>query len=73
MIVTEQTMDAMKSVHEGKMLKKDAVFPLLLGGVATVLCLLLVGKSSFLLAAMAVMMACFFLRYRMEEKEAAAV
>lgn len=66
-IVTEQTMDAVKAVRAGEMSLSDGAFPLALGLGATLLCLVLVGKNGFLLAAMAAMLACFFLRYRMTE------
>ena len=71
-IVTEQTMDAWKAVRAGEMSLADGVFPLALGLGATLLCLVLVGKSGFLLAAMAAMLACFFLRYTFAERGRAA-
>lgn len=71
-IVTEQTMDAWKAVRAGEMSLADGAFPLALGLGATLLCLLLVGKSGFLLAAMAAMLACFFLRYTLTEGRRAA-
>ena len=63
-IVTEQTMDAVKAYRAGEMRLADAAFPALLGMVATLGSLLIVGKDSFLLAAMALMLGCFFLRYQ---------
>ena len=41
----------------------DAAFPAPLGLIATLGSLLIVGKDSFLLMAMALMLGCFFLRY----------
>ncbi|MGN0778467.1 MAG: AzlC family ABC transporter permease [Aristaeellaceae bacterium] len=63
-IVTEQTMDAVKACRAGTMLWADMAFPALLGLCATLGSLLLVGKDSFLLVAMALMLGCFFLRYQ---------
>ncbi|MBR4080726.1 MAG: AzlC family ABC transporter permease [Clostridia bacterium] len=66
-IVTEQTIDMVKAVRDGKMRLGEGLFPLLLGLAATILSLLLVGKSGFLIAAMAAMLACFFLRFSITE------
>lgn len=66
-IVTEQTADAIKAYRKGELSLMDMAFPTLLGLVATLVSLLLVGKESFLLCAMAVMLACFFLRYSADE------
>ena len=63
-IVTEQTMDAAKAWRAGEMRLSDAAFPALLGLIATLGSLLIVGKDSFLLMAMALMLGCFFLRYQ---------
>lgn len=63
-IFTEQTADAIKAFRAGELSLTDALFPTLLGLLATLLSLLIVGKDSFLLCAMAVMLACFFLRYQ---------
>ena len=63
-IVTEQTMDAVKAYRAGETRLAVAAFPALLGLVATLGCLLIVGKDSFLLTAMALMLGCFFLRYQ---------
>ena len=63
-IVTEQTMDAVKAYQAGEMRLADAAFPTLLGLTATLGSLLIVGKDSFLLSAMALMLGCFFLRYQ---------
>lgn len=71
-IVTEQTADAVKSYRAGETSLLDAAFPAVLGFAATLGSLLIVGKESFLLAAMAVMLGCFFLRYRLEKGGAAA-
>ncbi len=65
-IVTEQTSDAIAAVKAKKMQWQEAALPLLLGAGGTLLCLLLVGKSSFLLVSMALMLLCFFGQYRME-------
>lgn len=62
-IVTEQTMDAVQAVKKGSMTLFDAIFPPVLGTVATLGSLLLVGTGSFLLLAMAVMLCCFLLRW----------
>jgi len=62
-IFTEQTSDALKQYRAGTVSLTDAIFPTLLGLLATLLSLLIVGKDSFLLCAMAVMLGCFFLRY----------
>lgn len=66
-IVTEQTMDVLKAVRTGDMRLSEALFPLLLGFVATVVSLLTVGKSSFLITAMAAMLCCFFMQYQLTE------
>ena len=71
-IVTEQTMDAFAAVRAGKAQMKDAVIPLVLGAGGTLLCLMIVGKSSFLLASMALMLVCFFGQYRLEQGRKAA-
>ena len=63
-IVTEQTMDAVKAYRTREMRLADAAVPALLGLVATLGSLLIVGKDSFLLMAMALMLGCFFLRYQ---------
>lgn len=63
-IVTEQTMDAVKAYRAGETRLAVAAFPALLGLVATLGSLLIVGKDSFLLMAMALMLGCFFLRYQ---------
>ena len=69
-IVTEQTMDAWKGWKEKRLSAFDAVFPTALGLVSTLVSLLLVGTSGFLVAAMAAMLVCFFLRYTTMPKEA---
>ena len=71
-IFTEQTADAVKSWREGKTGAVDAFFPTLLGLIATLVSLLVAGKDSFLLCAMAVMLACFFLRYQTGGKKVSA-
>jgi len=67
-IFTEQTADAVKQYRAGTISLMDALFPTLLGLFATLLSLLVVGKESFLLCAMAVMLACFFLRYMLDRE-----
>lgn len=66
-IVTEQTMDVLKAVRAGDMRLSEALFPLLLGLCATFVSLLAVGKSGFLIAAMAAMLCCFFMQYQLTE------
>lgn len=68
-IFTEQTSDAIRQYRAGCMSLSDALFPTFLGLLATLLSLLMVGKDSFLLCAMAVMLGCFFLRYTLIRKE----
>ena len=63
-IVTEQTMDAVKACRAGEIRLSDAAFPALLGLIATLGSLLIVGKDSFLPAAMALMLGCLFLKYQ---------
>lgn len=67
-IVTEQTADAVKAWKNGSMPLKDMLFPAVLGFAATLGSLFVVGKDSFLLATMALMLGCFFLRYQLERK-----
>ena len=62
-IVTEQTMDAVKAVREKRMTLFQAAFPPLLGLLATLISLLLVGTGSFLLLSMGLMLMCFLLRW----------
>ena len=71
-IVTEQTMDVFARIRKGELRMAEGLFPLALGLAATVLSLLLVGKSGFLVAAMAAMLACFFLKYMTAERGRAA-
>lgn len=66
-IITEQTSDAYRSFRSGKQTLTEAFFPLVLGVCATLLSLLLIGKESFLLMAMALMLGCFFLRYQIQK------
>lgn len=72
-IFTEQTADAVQACRAGKITWIDAVFPTLLGLLATLLSLLIVGRDSFLLCAMAVMLGCFFLRYMFDGEGRRAV
>ena len=62
-ILTEQSMDAVKAVREGRMTRFDALFPPLLGALATLVSLLLVGTGRFLLLSMGLMLCMFLLRY----------
>ena len=62
-IVTEQAMDAVKALREKRMTLFEALFPPLLGLLATLGSLLLVGTGSFLLLSMGVMLMCFLLRW----------
>ena len=64
-IVTEQTMDAVAAYRAGKMSLTNLLFSPLLGGIATLVCLLLLGSENgrFLLPAMGVMLAGFLVRY----------
>ena len=71
-IVVEQAMDAHAAVKNGSMSKGEAVLPVALGFCATLVCLLLMGTSSFLLGAMLLMLVCFFLRYQAEERRRTA-
>lgn len=71
-IVTEQCMDAAKQVKEGKLGLTDALFPPVMSVAVTLICLVTVGSSSFLPVAMALMLALFFLRYRLGNGEARA-
>ncbi len=71
-IVTEQTLDAVASVKAGKVKIWEAAFPSLLGFLSTLLCLLTLGTSSFLVGAMLLMMACFFVRFQAEERRRGA-
>lgn len=63
-IVTEQAMDAAKALRQGTLSLAEALFPPMLGLICTLASLLLVGKESFLLLTMALMLAGFFLRYQ---------
>jgi len=65
-IVTEQTEDSLKAWRRHEITAAQLVLPLLLGGGATLLSLLILGSGNFLLASMAVMMAGLYLWYRME-------
>lgn len=71
-IFTEQASNAIKNWRAGQIGAVDALFPTLLGLGATVISLLVVGKDSFLLCSMAVMLACFFLRYQTRGRKVSA-
>lgn len=64
-IVTEQTMDAIAAFRAGEMKLINLLFSPLLGGLATIICLLCLGSENgrFLLPAMGVMLAGFLIRY----------
>ena len=63
-IVTEQTADAWKAWRAGRLSPGDFLFPGLLGLGVTLLSLLAVGQSSFLLLSLGLMLALFYGRYR---------
>ncbi|MBQ8655222.1 MAG: AzlC family ABC transporter permease [Clostridia bacterium] len=63
-IVTEQSTDAYKGWRQGRLSGTDMLFPSLLGLLATLGSLLIIGKESFLLVSMALMLGCFFVRYQ---------
>ena len=71
-IFTEQTTDALHQYRQGRLTLTDALFPTLLGLSVTLISLMLVGRESFLLCAMAIMLGCFFLRYSWHRKETCA-
>jgi len=57
-IVTEQAMAAVKRIKQGEN-AFDALFPAMLGFAATLISLLAIGKSSFLILAMGLMLCAF--------------
>lgn len=63
-IVTEQTESAWRRFRCGELSVSELLFAPLLGGLTTLVSLLWVGKGSFLLLAMALMLGGFALRYR---------
>lgn len=63
-IVTEQLSEAWRVYCNGELRLSEALFPAAMGLVVTLTSLVLVGKDSFLLMSMALMLALFFLRYR---------
>ena len=67
-IVTEQTMDALHAWRQGEITRIQFWLPLILGLGVTCLCLAAVGKGSFLIAAMALMMIVLGVRYRYERR-----
>ena len=71
-IVTEQTMDILDEVCKKKLKMTEAITPLLLGLSVTTLCLVLLGKESFLVGAMACMLALFLLQYLTEQRRRAS-
>ncbi|MBQ9307097.1 MAG: AzlC family ABC transporter permease [Clostridia bacterium] len=71
-IMTEQTMDAVKMWKVGNCTLTDVLFAPLIGFLGTLGSLLLAGKESFLLFAMAIILVGFFVRYRTEERGKAA-
>jgi len=68
-IVTEQAMAAIQEIRAGRVTLFEGLFPAILGFLSTLICLLTIGKSNFLVAAMACMLICFFLHYN-KAKEA---
>ena len=62
-IVTEQCAGALDAWKKKELSGFDALFPTLLGFISTLVCLMAVGTSGFLVAAMAAMLVCFYLRY----------
>lgn len=66
-IVTEQLMDAFHAWRKGELRMREAFFPAVTGAVAALFSLLVVGRDSFLLMTMALMLGCFFLCYRTTE------
>lgn len=71
-IVTEQAMGAVKAIRAKEVSVFEGLFPALLGLISTVLCLVTIGTKNFLVASMACMLVCFFLRYTTLGKEEAA-
>ena len=71
-IVTEQSMDSFRRVRAGEIGLGEALFAPLLGGCATLLSLLTVGKSSFLLLAMGLMLIGFGGRWTLSERRRGA-
>ena len=65
-------MDAVKTWKAGDCTLTDVLFAPLVGFFGTLGCLLLAGKESFLLFAMAIILVGFFLRYRTEDRGKAA-
>lgn len=72
-IVTEQLIDAYHAWRKGKACLREAFFPAATGAVTALISLLAVGKDSFLLMTMALMLGCFFLCYRKTEGGASCV
>ncbi|MBQ8159607.1 MAG: AzlC family ABC transporter permease [Clostridia bacterium] len=72
-IMTDQTRGAMESVRDGSMTLPQALFPPLLGLFGTLLGLLLAGRDSFLLFAMAVILLGFGVFYQTDRKSSAKV
>lgn len=68
-IVTEQTMDAVERLKAGLLTPMEAIFSPAVGAICTLGSLLLVGKDSFLLVAMVLMLVAFLARWLMQEKE----
>ena len=67
-IVTEQTMDSVAKVKAGTMTKLEAIFSPALGGGATLLSLVLIGRTNFLLMAMGLMLCAFLARWFILER-----
>ena len=71
-ILTDQTTDAAARFRKGEITLTELLFAPLLGGLATLLSLLTVGRGSFLLPAMGLILAGFSGRYALERKGAKA-
>lgn len=67
-IVTEQTMDSIAKVKAGAISKLEAIFSPALGGAATLVSLLLIGRSNFLLMSMGLMLSAFLARWFLAER-----
>ncbi|MDO4483393.1 MAG: AzlC family ABC transporter permease [Clostridia bacterium] len=70
-IVTEQAVNAYQAWKAGKQPFVEAFGPALLGAGATMVCLVTVGKQAFLIAAMVMMLICFYVMFRREERKGA--
>ena len=71
-ILTEQSMESYRRLKAGEINLIEALFAPLLGGCATVFGLLTIGKGSFLLLAMGIMLVCFAGRWTLFERRRSA-